>query len=239
MNILIAFEESQELVTRARACGHNAYSCDLKNCSGGHPEWHIKADAKPLLNGRCEFITLDGVKHSIAGTWDMIIAFPPCTHLATSGARHFARKRADGTQREAIELFTAVLNADCGKIAVENPMGIMSGGKYLNTHYPELCEKYAIPVRYTQKIQPWWYAADENDSDNYHGKTTCLWIKGLKKLHEPEQKLPAPERIFTSTGKSFPAWYCKISLRGVKGDRATIRSRTFPGVADAMAKAWF
>lgn len=110
MNMLIACEESQRVCVAFREKGHNAFSCDILPCSGGHPEWHIQGDVLPLLNGRCCFTTMDGTEHQIDGRWDLIIAFPPCTHLAVSGARHFEKKRADGRQREAIEFFLPVSN---------------------------------------------------------------------------------------------------------------------------------
>ena len=119
MKVLVACEESQRVCTAFREKGHEAYSCDLETCSGGHPEWHIMQDVIPLLDGRCNFKTMDGIEHSICGKWDLIIAHPPCTHLASSGARHFEKKRADGRQREAIEFFCKLLNTSCEKVAVE------------------------------------------------------------------------------------------------------------------------
>lgn len=98
--VLVACEESQRVTLYLREREIEAYSCDIIECSGEHPEWHIKADVLPLLNGNCKFTTCDGVEHEVVGKWDMIIAFPPCTHLAVSGARHFEKKRADGRQRE-------------------------------------------------------------------------------------------------------------------------------------------
>ena len=92
MKILVACEESQAVTIELRRLGHEAYSCDIQECSGGHPEWHIKGDVLPLINGDCEFNTMDGERHAISGRWDMLIAFPPCTDLAVSGARHFAKK---------------------------------------------------------------------------------------------------------------------------------------------------
>ena len=91
MRILIACEESQAVCIEMRRLGHEAYSCDIQDCSGGHPEWHIKGDVIALLNGRCEFTTMDGVTHRIDGRWDMIIAFPPCTKTSNAGARHLFR----------------------------------------------------------------------------------------------------------------------------------------------------
>ena len=96
MKVLVACEESQRVCTEFRKLGHEAYSCDIDPCSGGHPDWHIHDDVLPLLNGNCYFKTVNGDMHHLIGKWDMIIAFPPCTHLAASGARHFEKKRADG-----------------------------------------------------------------------------------------------------------------------------------------------
>lgn len=235
--IIVACEESQAVCIELRRNGHEAYSCDILECSGGHPEWHIMGDVLPLINGRCRFQTMDGEWHEIAGTWDMLIAFPPCTHLAVSGAKHFEKKRIDGRQRVAIEFFCRFLVADCPQIVIENPMGIMSGGEYIKNHFPDLAEKYGLPRPYTQAVQPWWFAEDENDSDNYHEKTTCLWISGLDPLAIPEISFNAPDRFITTTGKSFPAWYSKTSLRG-RGNRQVVRSKTFPGIAKAMAEQW-
>jgi site-specific DNA-cytosine methylase len=176
MRVLVACEESQAVTKEFRKLGHEAYSCDIIGHSGGHHEWHIRWDALALINGNCLFLTEDGAMHRIDGKWDMIIAFPPCTHLAVSGARHFEKKRADGRQREAIEFFCQFLTADCERVVIENPMGIISGGDYIKTHFPDLAEKYGLPVPYTQTVQPWWFAASENDKENYHEKTTCLWF---------------------------------------------------------------
>ena len=142
MNILIACEESQTVCKAFREKGHNAFSCDIQNQSGGHPEWHIMQDVLPLLNGNCKFKTTDGTEHEILGKWDMIIAHPPCTDLAVSGARHFEKKRNDGRQRASIEFFSAFLNAKCDKVVIENPIGIISGGDYIKKYFPDLLEKY-------------------------------------------------------------------------------------------------
>ena len=159
MKILVACEESQAVTIELRRIGHEAYSCDIIPCSGGHPEWHIMQNVLPLLNGNCSFKTMDGTEHSIETRWDMIIAFPPCTHLAVSGAKWFAAKRADGRQQAAIDFFMQFANADCSKIAIENPVGIMS------TYYRKP----------DQIIQPWQFGHGET-------KRTCLWLKGLPPL---------------------------------------------------------
>ena len=234
MNILIACEESQRVCIAFRNKGHNAFSCDILPCSGGHPEWHICGDVLPLLNGNCVFRTMDGVKHRIDEKWDLVIAFPPCTHLAVSGAAWFEKKRADGRQKDGIEFFAKFLNADCDRIVIENPVGIISGD-YIPKWFPELADKYGFPIKPTQKIHPWMFG------DNF-SKTTCLWIKGLPALtplftEQPE--LEWFEWIDSKTGKKKrqPKWFAdawKLSPE----ERSKVRSKTFPGIAKAMAEQW-
>lgn len=229
MKVLVACEESQRvtLYLREREREIEAYSCDIIECSGGHPEWHIMEDVLPLLNGNCKFTTCDGVEHEVIGKWDMIIAFPPCTHLAVSGARHFEGKRADGRQREGIEFFCKFLMADCDKIAVENPVGIIGGG-YVKEYFPDLCEKYGLPLQPTQKIQPYEYGEP-------YKKTTCLWLKGLPKLEPTEIVEPNLITYTCKNGKkaTFSTDYCAGG-----GNVAQRRSKTYVGVAKAMAKQW-
>ena len=200
MNVLVACEESQQVCMAFRERGHEAYSCDIEPCSGGHPEWHIMQDVVPLLNGRCSFKTMDGIEHSIDGKWNLIVAFPPCTHLAVSGARYFEQKRKDGRQQQGIDFFMEFVNADCEKIAIENPIGIMS-------------TQYRKP---DQIVQPWMFGHGET-------KATCLWLKNLQKL-EPTNIVDGREqRIW----KMYP-----------DPERAKERSKTFPGIAKAMASQW-
>lgn len=234
MKVLVACEESQAVCKEFRARGHEAYSCDIIECSGGHPEYHIMQDVLPLLNGNCTFKTCDGVEHSVDGKWDMIIAFPPCTHLAVSGARHFEIKRADGRQRWGIEFFCQFLAADCDKIVIENPVGIMSGD-YVPKHFPDLAQKYGLPRKPTQIIQPWMFG------DNY-AKSTCLWIKGLPALvpeitEEPEMEYMEWTCKKTGKTKRQAQWYCD-ALKLSPEERAKVRSKTFPGVARKMAETW-
>ena len=234
MNVLIACEESQRVCIAFRDKGHNAFSCDILPCSGGHPEWHICGDVLPLLNGNCVFRTMDGVKHRIDGKWDLIIAFPPCTHLAVSGAAWFEKKRADGRQKDGIEFFAKFLNADCDRIVIENPVGIISGD-YIPKWFPELAVKYGFPIKPTQKIHPWMFG------DNFN-KTTCLWIKGLPPLTPlitEQPKLEWFEWVDSKTGKKKrqPKWFAdawKLSPE----ERSIVRSKTFPGIAKAMAEQW-
>lgn len=126
MKILVACEESQEVCKAFREKGHEAYSCDIQECSGGHPEWHIQGNVLPLIDGNCSFITMDGTNHEIKGEWDLLIAHPPCTDLAVSGARWFAEKRADGRQQRSIDFFMKFTKAKCNHVAIENPVCIMS-----------------------------------------------------------------------------------------------------------------
>lgn len=232
MNILVACEESQAVAIELRKLGHNAFSCDIIECSGGHPEWHIKQDVLPLLNGFCTFQTMDGKTHTIDSKWDMIIAFPPCTHLAVSGAGWFEKKRESGEQRDAIEFFCKFFDADCDKIAIENPVGIISG-EYIPKYFPDLAEKYNLPRAYSQKIRPW------NFGDNA-SKTTCLWLKGLPKMNLLVTEQPELE-YFTWVDKKGktqrqPMWYYKCSH--TKGKSGLDRSKTFHGIAKAMAEQW-
>ena len=219
MRILVACEESQNVTNELRKLGHEAYSCDIQMHSGSHDEWHICQDVLPLLNGFCKFKTIDGDYHEINSKWDMIIAFPPCTDLCVSGARHFAKKQADGRQQRSIDFFMKFVNADCDKIAIENPIGIMS-------------TKYRKP---DQIIQPWQFG------DKY-SKSTCLWLKNLPLLVPTKivEKGEFIEFIDKNGKKKRQAkWYYE-ALRNSKNaeERAKIRSKTFPGIANAMATQW-
>ena len=236
MEVLVACEESQAVCKEFRRLGHIAYSSDIQDCSGGHPEWHIKGDCTPLLNGNCSFNTMDGKRHSVHTKWDMVIAFPPCTHLAVSGARHFKKKRADGRQREGIEFFCKFFQANCDKIVIENPINIISGD-YVKKWFPDIAEKYGLPIAPSQRIHPWMFG------DNY-SKNTCLWIKGLpllvpKVIEEPEMEWI--EWIDKKTGrkKRQNKWYYDALISAkTSEERSTIRSKTFPGIAKAMAEQW-
>lgn len=235
MNVLIACEESQRVCAAFRAKGHNAFSCDIMECSGGHPEWHIMGDVLKILNKKyipftgagVEFETCDGKNHFVVGGWDMIIAFPPCTHLAVSGAAHFAKKRADGRQKEAIEFFCKFLNVDCERVAIENPIGIISG-EYITKHFPDLAEKYGLPRKQTQIIQPYHYGHKAR-------KATCLWLKGLDKLKPTEIVEPDIVVYKSKNGKkmTFSADY-----GGSDKNSSKRRSKTYKGIARAMAEQW-
>ena len=220
MKILVACEESQAVCKAFRKRGHEAYSCDIIDCSGGHPEWHIKQDVLPLLNGNCEFKTVDGQTHTIKGKWDMIIAFPPCTYLTVTGNSWFnverygeeAIKRLEN-RKLAIDFFMQIANADCEKIAIENPIGIMSS-------------EWKKP---NQIIQPYQFGHPQR-------KSTCLWLKGMTKLMPTEIVEPEIYYYTAKNGKikSDSRWRSQCK----KEDRAKHRSKTFPGIAKAMAEQW-
>ncbi len=233
MRVLCACEESQAVTIEMRKRGVEAYSCDILECSGGHPEWHIQGDVIPLLNGRCRFQTMDGVWHEIDDRWNMLIAFPPCTHLAVSGARHFEKKRKDGRQHEAIEFFCQFLLADCDRIAIENPVGIISG-EYIEKWFPDLAKKYGLPVKPSQILKI-------NEFGEHARKATCLWLKNLPALVATEV-VDCGEIV----GKGFSVGASLNYARDENGKilrwndprTARIRSRTFHGVARAMAEQW-
>lgn len=212
-NILIGCEESQAVCIEFRKRGHNAFSCDLMDCSGGYPEWHLKMDV-------FEAIALK--------KWDAAIFFPPCTHLAVSGAKHFEKKRKDGRQKEAIKFFLKIAAAPIPLICIENPVGIMSG-TYIHTYYPDLIKMAStvnFPRKPTQIIQPYYFG-------DPFTKTTCLWLKGLPRLNATNI-VDKGGRHITKSGKSLPSWY-----NLPPGEfRAAIRSKTFPGIAAAMADQW-
>ena len=243
MKVLVACEESQTVTKELRRLGHEAYSCDIIECSGGHPEWHIVQDVLPLLNGSGEnegkvfFVTQDLFPHCLPKRWDMIIAFPPCTHLAVSGASWFEKKRADGRQREAIEFFCKFLVADCDRISIENPVGIMAG-KYIPQWFPDLAIKYGLPKKPTQIIQPYEYGHAAK-------KTTCLWLKGLAPL-VPTNIVDPGEFYESPDGRRYSVGASADMARDENGKiiswndprTALIRSKTYSGIAKAMAEQW-
>ena len=204
MNVLVACEESQAVCIAFRERGYNAFSCDIEPCSGGHPEWHLQQDVIPLLKEK----------------WDMIIAFPPCTYLTVTGNRWFNIDRYGEKaiqrykdRKDAIDFFMAFANADCEKIAIENPVGIMSS-------------EWRKP---DQIINPWQFG------DPFE-KKTCLWLKGLPEL-KPTNIVEIPQRKKFDSGKSMPTWYAD-AWHLPKEERAKLRSKTFPGIAKAMASQW-
>lgn len=169
IKVLVACEESQRVCVAFREKGHEAYSCDIIEPSGGHPEWHIMQDVLPLLNGKCSFKTMDGVEHTVEDRWDMIIAHPPCTYLTLAGNKWFkpefeSRFPERRIQREeAVEFFMKFANADCEKIVIENPVSIMSS-------------RWRKPDQY---IEPFMFGDPEK-------KKTGLWLKGVPPLRDPK-----------------------------------------------------
>ena len=234
MNVLIACEESQEVCKAFRARGHRAFSCDLLECSGGHLEWHICGDAFEALNPpNGTFMTQDGKWHNFT-QWDLLIAHPPCTYLSNVATRQYSLKccppekvisRWEERARAAV-FFMQFILADVPMICVENPVGFM------NSAYRKA----------DQIIHPYYFATDENDTENYHEKRTCLWLKGLEPLKRINS-LPPPPPMYICQGeksKGKKIGWCE-GMRNIKGgqsERAKARSKTFPGVAKAMAEQW-
>lgn len=222
-HVLVACEESQRVTIALRELGYEAFSCDIIDPSGGHPEWHIKEDVTHLLDGRCIFETMDGTVYGVPDKWDAIVSFPPCTHIAVSGAKHFEKKRADGRQRKGLEFFCKFFDADCDHILIENPVNIISG-EYVWKWFPDIAERYKLPIKPDQIIQPYMFG------DPFE-KKTCLWLKEIPKLQETNVVEPPPRQVVRS-GKTLPTWYSNCG-----GDRRKARSKTFPGVAKAIAVA--
>lgn len=217
MNILVACEESQALTIELRKLGHRAFSCDVIDPSGGHPEWHIRQNVLPLLNGRCSFETLDGKTHTIDGRWDMIIAFVPCTKTSNAGARHLYKggllnipRYYEGLCGKA--LFLAVWAADCERVIIENPT-------------PSKVFDYPEP---TQAIQPYQFG-------HPFTKKTLLWERGVPLL--VPTNIVEPERTWCPSG-SYSGKHGEQHKGMFTTDRARNRSKTFPGVAKAMAEQW-
>lgn len=226
MKVLVACEESQAVCKAFREKGHEAYSCDIIECSGGHPEWHIQGDVLSLLKGFCLFETLDGTKHYINSKWDMIIAFPPCTYLTVTGNRWFNVERygekaiqRQKNRNEAIKFFVTLANADCPRIAIENPIGVMS-------------RHFRKP---DQIVHPYYFAASEDD-ENCERKSTCLWLKGLNPLKYEIKYSPRLIKYKNGKGTDSPWHVNTMSLP--HEERSKMRSKTFPGVAKAMAEQW-
>ena len=222
MKVLIACEESQRITISMRKLEIECYSCDIEEPSGGHPEWHIHGDVLPYINGNCTFTTMDGTIHTISGEWDLLVAHPPCTFLTVSGNRWFnVEKYGDKAlqrikdREAAVDFFMKFINAKCERIAVENPVG------YMNTHYRKP----------DQIIQPFQFGDPER-------KTTCLWLKGLPKLIPTN--IVDPNITDSSTGHSgYSDWHMDMQFIGKdKKERSKLRSKTFPGIAEAIAQQW-
>lgn len=218
INILIACEESQAVCIEFRKLGFNAFSCDLLPCSAGKVEWHFQRDITDILRTGI-FQTQGGASHWIK-KWDLIIAFPPCTDLSASGARHFERKRLNGAQERSIAFFMMFALNNCSRVAIENPIGIMSS-------------EFRKP---NQIIQPWQFGDKAQ-------KSTCLWLKGIPELKHTNivEKGEFFEWVEKKSGKikKQPLWYYQALLNSKTPEqRRTLRSKTFPGIAKAMAEQW-
>lgn len=231
LNVLVACEESQRVCEEFRKLGHNAYSCDLLQCSGGHPEWHFKQDVLQVIKNKGSLLQ-SGEDYYLDGNWDLMIAHPPCTYLAVSGAKwyyHPEDKHLPIEQRRphpsfpnraedrelAVAFFSQLANADIPYIAIENPVGI------INTRWRKP----------DQVVQPYHFG----DSAS---KKTCLWLKNLPPLEYTNVVDPG-EYIEFSSGKRIPKWYSDgLTKTKSAEERRTWRSKTFPGFAKALAKQW-
>lgn len=235
LRVLVACEESQAVTKELRKLGHEAFSCDLLPESGGHPEWHLQTDVFKaiqggiILNQKGQWLEFD--------KWDLIIAFPPCTHLTLAGAKHFEKKRASGIQEENIRFFFEIWKvANC----IENPMGIMNGGKYIQEWFPELYNEMSLdgfPFVPSQIIQPYMFGDPVK-------KTTCLWLKGLPNLTPTKNVEDEVKYYISAKGAKMSEWYAKqIVIDGKKygynsDEFKKHRSKTFDGIANAMAVQW-
>lgn len=231
LNVLVACEESQRVCTEFRKLGHNAYSCDILKCSGGHPEWHFNQDVLEVIKNNGGILET-GEEHYIEGKWDLMIAHPPCTYLAVSGAKWYyhpddkhlpveerrphpnfpnrAQDREDGAN-----FFMALANADIEHIAIENPVGIMNS-------------RFRKP---DQVVQPYFFG-------DAASKSTCLWLKNLPLL-TPTKMVDKGEYIEFKSGKRIPKWYSDgLTKTKTAEERRTWRSKTFPGFAKAIAEQW-
>lgn len=222
MRVLVACEESQTVCKAFREHGHEAYSCDIIEPSGGHPEWHILGDALVAMRGG-QVTTMDGQTHDV-GKWDLVIAHPPCTYLSLVTTRHLSL-RMNPAERVidrmwklagAAVFFMHCIYANADRVCVENPLGFMS-------------KLYRKP---DQTVHPYYFAASVNDADNYEKKRTCFWLRNLPPLQR-KTYLPEPEpKGVTVSGKK------KYFEECATGNRSKVRSKTFPGIAEAMAEQW-
>lgn len=231
MKVLVACEESQAVCKAFRKRGHEAYSCDIMECSGGHPEWHIKGDVLDILNPKeifftdydntkhhlygIEFQTMDGKMYVFAGKWDLIIAHPPCTYFSTAGANWLFRGGKLDEERykkglEMKELFLSILNADCPKICVENPV---------------VMKIWELP-KHTQEIQPYQFG-------HRFSKKTRLWLKGLEELKPTD--IVEPVAKWVSCGNKTNR---EAQNKAVCKAYSNKRAKTFEGIAEAMAEQW-
>lgn len=231
LKILVACEESQTVCKEFRRLGHIAFSCDLQECSGGHPEWHFHQDVLEIIENGGGHLQ-NGDEYYIDGNWDLMVAHPPCTYLAVSGAQwyyHPDDKNLPIEQRRphpkfpnrakdrenGVEFFMALANAPIEHIAIENPVGIMS-------------RRFRKP---NQIVQPYMFGDEAS-------KATCLWLKNLPNL-EPTKIVGKGERVSFASGKSLPKWFSDALVKAkTPEERQRLRSKTFPGFAKAIAEQW-
>lgn len=218
MRVLVACEESQAVTKAFRLVGHEAYSCDIEPCSGGHPEWHIHNDCLDLLDGHCEFYTFDGRYHRIDGTWDIIIAHPPCTYLTNAGNKWFKPEYKDrfpdreAKRDDAVKFFMDIWYSNCDRVAIENPQGVMSS-------------RFRPPDQY---IEPYMFGDAAK-------KKTGLWLRGLATLRPTN--VVKPVIVECKSGAKEPKWHID-TMRLPPAQRSKARSKTYPGIAHAMADQW-
>lgn len=223
MKVLIACEESQTLCKAFREKGHEAYSCDIIKCSGGHPEWHILDDALMVIGGGT--VKLQNGKWLTVDKWDMIIAHPPCIYLShVNTAGHSLEKTPENriigntlNRISGMDFFMRIITANCDRIAVENPVGIMNSA-------------YRKP---DQIIEPYMFAESTDDKENYFTKRTCLWLKGLAPLKPNDIERPNNAELLGRFSKGKAKTWEDSLARG-----SIARSKTFPGIAKAMAEQW-
>jgi hypothetical protein len=231
LNILVACEESQAVTKEFRLLGHNAFSCDLLPCSGGHPEWHFNMDVFKVIKNKGGFLQ-NGDEIIINGNWDLMVAHPPCTYLAVSGAKWYYHPDDNNMpieqrrphpkypnrvkdREEAVKFFIKLTKVPIDKIVIENPIGIIS-------------TRFRKP---DQIVQPFMFGDEAR-------KTTCLWLKNLPKL-KPTKLVGEGDRIVFKSGKSQPKWYSNALVYSKSTEeRRTLRSKTFIGMAKAMAEQW-
>ena len=232
LNILVACEESQAVCKAFRKLGHVAFSCDLLKCSGEHPEWHFNHDVTTVLD-QTDLTLQNGEIAHVEGDWDIMVAHPPCTYLAVSGAKwyyhpddkdlpieqrrphpHFPNRAKD--REDVVNFFMSLANANVKRIAIENPVGIMSS-------------RWRKP---NQKVQPYMFG-------DPFSKGTCLWLKNLRPLHPSNETSDTGEWIVFGSGKKQPKWYSDALTKSKSTEeRRTMRSKTFPGIARAIAEQW-
>lgn len=232
LNILVACEESQAVTKELRRLKHNAYSCDLLKCSGDKPNWHFNMDVFEVIKNKGGILQT-GKVIKIDGNWDLMIAHPPCTYLSVSGAQwyydpkdkhkpisergpHPKYPNRSKDRDDAIAFFKALMDAPIERIAIENPIGVIST---------------RLGIKPDQIVQPYMFGDEAT-------KTTCLWLKNLPKL-EPTALVGKGEMVVFKSGKSQPKWYSDaFSKAKSPEERRTMRSKTFPGIAKAMAEQW-